>query len=556
MTAQSDSDFQQAFALRDSLKRSEGLGAAASKLEAMVSGDPTNHALKLNFGICLFELGQNRAAENLLAQLWSPECFYDLPEKWKEAVCKYYAYPISARNKRAAIDAITARLGLVSSEIARNLRWFAIAELTSPENLDKILEIAGKLDSEELRSVYERCSAANGLDAFHNMVEAAHLAESDLPAELNVMSLLYGEMANEPWRRELEQLLTKQALAPFDAYRIGLQAIQRLPADEAETLLQRFISWGEAFWACYRPLGILHEVTGDMRQALDAYHLASILELGTRGTDLSSLSRRDPGEVKISCITMCFNDAPLVRHYCASVMPHCDEIIVNDGGSNDGTIDQFNRVRLETGFPISVIQDRQRESRDRTLYNKDSYRKQGLGGALAFDGDRRRTSTLVAAQYDYILQADMDEFFPPFPNLKRVVAAAYGIDNFVGGQCEVLNERHFCDLYQHPRSALPTVFRRNRLHLYAGISSPDEYLSRADVPLTEWATKHMQTYLSYCYHFWHLKFLFDSSERAATELRLGPKCSVAARRGHPNFELIAKRDDSRAMPGARGLPLL
>lgn len=236
----------------------------------------------------------------------------------------------------------------------------------------------------------------------------------------------------------------------------------------------------------------------------------------------------------------------MVEAYCENIRPHCDELIVNDGGSTDGTIELFEKFSLETGFPIHIIRDQQASFRDRNLFNKDGYRSAGVGGVKGFEADRRRSTTLMLAKHDYVLLADLDDFFPRYPNLKSIVAGNYGIDHIAGSKREYINEFEYCDLYQERKSAMPTLFRRDRFHVFSGISELDEYLANMNHNLAIFATNFMNTAITRAYNFWHLKWLFDSSGKAQVEGHLGVKYSTSGIAERPDTTAILARARSRA----------
>ena len=101
-----------------------------------------------------------------------------------------------------------------------------------------------------------------------------------------------------------------------------------------------------------------------------------------------------------------------------------------------------------------------------------------------------------------------------------------------------IDDSTYCDLYQEKQSAMPTLFRRSRYHVYSGISESDEYLAHMRHDLAIFASKFMETFVTRAYNFWHLKWLFDGSRKAQFEARLGVKYSTAAISERPNTAAI------------------
>lgn len=543
-------DFDGVFAERDARKRSDGPEGCLEWMRERRAAVPNDPAVALNLGICLFELDRYAEARDILGPLVAAGT--QISDRWFHTAIEYYCASLRAlEGAAAAISYVFEALGRSPRppQAARaTLFSYAINNLLGPLELDRFAEEYGKRTSAfgitraAMRKLYEICSAVDRLDFFDEVFRG----EAGDAGERRLAAMLHENVENERWRMDFERLLADGAPAPFDAYRLALQATARLPAADVERALERLADLGEDYWPCLRPLGAFYEREGRLGQAIEAHHRASRCELQAQGRSLDVIRLVDPEEVKISCIALCFNDAPLIESYCHSVMPHCDEIIVNDGGSTDGSVETFERIAREADFPIHVIRDRQRGFRDRSIYTKDAYRSENLGGVDGFEADRRRTTTLMAASHEYILVADLDDYFPPFPNLKTIVAAAYGVDHFTGSKCELYDRESYWDLYQNPRSGIPTLFRRHRFHVFAGISGNDEYLSRLDRPLTELASLQM-TYLTKCYQFWHLKYLLDSTNRATIERHQGPRYSVAARADRPPNDLLDGRPAPRSI---------
>ncbi|WP_159728644.1 hypothetical protein [Methylosinus sp. Ce-a6] len=543
-------DFDGVFAERDARKRSAGPENCLEWMRERRAAAPNDPAVALNLGICLREAERHVEAREVLSPVVAAEA--EIPDRWFQTAVEYYCASLRAlEGSAAAISFVFEALGRLPRrpQAARAALFsFAITELLGPLEMDRFAEEYGRRTSAfgftraATRKLYEICSAVDRLDFF----EEVFRGEVGDAGERRLAAMLHETMDNECWRVEFEHLLAGGALAPFDAYRLALQAPSRLPAADAESALKRLVGFGEDHWPCLRPLGAFYEREGRLEEAIEAYRRASLCDLQAQGQSVDAIRCVDPEEVKISCIALCFNDAPLIESYCHAVMPHCDEIIVNDGGSTDGSVDIFERIAREANFPIHVIRDRQRGFRDRSIYTKDAYRSENLGGVDGFEADRRRTTTLMAASHEYILIADLDDYFPPFPNLKTIVAAAYGVDHFTGSKCELYDRDSYWDLYQDPRSGIPTLFRRHRFHVFAGISGNDEYLSRLDGPLTELAS-HQMTYLTKCYQFWHLKYVLDPRNRATIERHQGPRYSVAARADRPPADLLNGRPTPRAI---------
>lgn len=544
-----DKEFDQAFQKRDSLKNEKGLSFCLSEFELLFQTNHMHLPHVLNYGICLLETENYKEAEYILGELCKPETAQNISENWLFESLKFYTLAIKERSRLVATKAALERLRHFNRHNRGRVISHIIIHLTDHNNFANLVVSIEELENDfdlsdaALRKFYEIASSKNELTEFEKICGSRSSSHDN---ELKLISLLHGDFSapasldiRSRWRDVYAGLeKSRSKLSPFDAYRLSLQMHERLGPEMAEQEIQNLIALGEEYFACYWPLGALQEPLGDVAAASHSYSSAGRIEMLRENQPIENISPVDRSEVKISCIAISFNDAPLVETYCKMVRPHCDEIIVNDGGSTDGTIDLFHKFSKETGFPVHVIRDQQASFRDRNIFNKDGYRKAGLGGVKGFEADRRRTTTLLLAQHDYVLLADLDDYFPEFPNLKTLVSSNYGVDHIAGSKRELVDCDFYCDLYQNRQSALPTLFRRDRHHAFSGISGADEYLARLDHDMASWASKFMTTAISKAYHFWHLKWLLDPSQKTAAEPSLGVKSSVYGIKQRPDIKKI------------------
>lgn len=568
--------YELVFKIRDGIKNDAGVTACCEQMLQLDTQTPGDPAIQLNLGIALFENGQVPEAAAIFHTL-TTDAKEVLPKIWLEKAVAYLGLVHLKSGAQEAIRSVLNGMILLPSENRRNLIGFIVQHLVDTSSIQFLLQTlnvnqwAGNVEPTEARRLFELASAAGIATLFD---EFSNTVLGDME-EANLIRLLYYDISNLTWciglaklcngaldpaqahkarsrhgasgslRTALSFILPRKTaevdaeidLSQADAFQLGLQALSRLTFEEAEFLLLR-LTVGGRHWHCLRLLGQLHEATGDTEVALDFYHRASLAELGSRQISTDAIRKVAVADAKVSCIVISYNDALLVPSFCRSIQPHCDEIILNDGGSTDGTIEAFEQFGRENGFPVLIIRDSQKRNRERSLATKNSYRKKGFGGVLGFEADRRRTTTLLAAQHPYILLADLDDYFPPFPNCKSLVASSFGIDHFVGSKCELLTAEEFCYIKQRPDAQLPTLFRRDRTHYFGGPARKDEYLARLDKSIDELASHYMPIHVSYCYNFWHLKYVLDPSFRDFVAPELGPRFAVNRRSDRPDQSFL------------------
>jgi glycosyltransferase involved in cell wall biosynthesis len=532
-------DFHKLVALRDEIKLAHGLAQAAKVFTNLHNRFPTNE-VALNLAIALFEADDAAKAASILRSLMeADEGAFGHPG-YGALISLYFSWSVGRSDPKAAAQFLLERVAKNDPSSDRLLDVL-LTDFFDSEIHAHLQQLAtngasAQISSQAFRSLYEKLSAADSLPALISIIPILD-RDRVLTDELNKLAAIFGHLSKDEWPVVAETLATDHGITSQDAYLIALQAIERLPSEDAKALIDALARRGNEFHACDRVAATLLEISGRTEVAIDRHHTASTKEYAHRG-ETPSFKRMPLGEVRVSCIAISFNDGPLVEHFCRSIIPHCDEIIVNDGGSTDNTVEEFRRVAAETGFPIRVIEDVQHGNRDRTIFNKEGYRAKGQGGVLGFDADRRRSTTLMMAQHEYVLMADMDDYFPPHPNMKCLIAGAYGIEHFAGARLETISRGQFTVLQLGPVQGCPTLFKRHPHHVYAGVSFDDEYLSRLDRPLSELAATYMADYLTNCFNYWHLKFFLDPRNLKSVQNVLGPKHSSVYRYDKPVFAAI------------------
>lgn len=537
------------------MKAKQGVAACAAYFSKLFHERPEDAAVAINYGIALIENKERDRAEYVLGRLCAMNRPRLVNERLRYEAVKFYIFAIRDRDHTAALNAAFDRVSWFSRAQRDCLICEAITRVVDHRSFSYLMTWLAdpnfqiSFTNEAVRKFYEVASSVNRTDDFRKVIYNGR-SEYDIHA-IEITELLYrdfglayGESQDKYWSEIFYRIkdglgsAIKPYVGPFDAYRLSLQLPQRVGLSRAVEDINWLISLGDSYFHCYWPLGALREKQADLSGAVEAYHLAGKRELIATGQDANKSVCIPLDQAKITCIALSFNDAAMVEAFCRNIRPHCDEIIVNDGGSTDGTIDLFEKFSRDTGFPVHIIRDQQASSRDRNLFNKDGYRTAGLGGVKGFEADRRRSTTLMLAQYDYILLADLDDYFPMYPNMKTIVAANYGVDHIAGSKREYIDKFSYCDLYQDRHSAMPTLFRRSRYHVYSGISESDEYLAHMKYDLAIFATKFMETFVTKAYNFWHLKWLFDPSKKDEFESRLGVKYSSSAIISRPDTEAI------------------
>lgn len=592
-----DRDYEVVFHDRDAIKRRDGLSACETDFSHRFAKQPMDAAVALNYGICLLEMGKSSEAEDVLSGLCTPGDRLIVVQRWLLMACRCYAEAVRNRNNAIAAEEVISRFYLFDSDHQDQLSDFMLTHILTTENFDIITEFVLSLNTVKpfskwaVRRYCEISNAVNQQDKYRKIFKESKNPEIQI--EMDLLSLLYERFERKSdenpnslmntfesnvrtkfqkivntlgWPREQSNVvplnktddswtaLFERVVAagyeidPFDAYRLSLQLSERLGSTEAEKYIMRFTQLGEQYHACFWLLGALLEERSDTKRALAAYHAAVQGELQSHKLQNRDFPTVDISRVKISAIALSFNDVELVRHYCTMIVPHCDELIVNDGGSTDGTIEEFVKFSAETGFPVHIIRDRQANFRDRNIFNKDGYRSAGAGGVAGFEADRRRTTTLMVARHPYILIADLDDFFPRFPCMKTIVASSYGVESFAGSRRELIDENHYCDIYISSKSNMPTLFKRDAMHVFSGVSDPDEYLARLDEDLALRASDFMTTCVTRAYHYWHLKWIFDPRQRNNIERFLGPKSDVQGIRQKPDFAKIREIKKNSMQP--------
>lgn len=532
---------------RDEVKTASGLAAALDALERLWRvGSREDDAVVINIAICLFESNRFEEAAELLfpflVQGRHVGAFHDFaPNAVEIALCSMVRCgreadalrlleSLIAGNDRSGLKRLLGFVArLETSEAAFAAAWRCI--------LASGIEI--EIDGSTMTHLWGRCSALS-LPDLADAIEARigrRTHEFELAAR--VRRLIHRSADGECWQRFVDDLDLAGQIDPYDGYRIGLNLLGSGLGDATIPTMHRLADASPGCWALRRLIGVAYERQGRREQAAELYRRAAAEELRSRDLDVEAFPSRDARDVRISCIAISYNDEPLVRHFCNMVMAHCDEIVVNDGGSSDGTVEAFERFGAEHDFPVVVMRDRQHRNRARSLSTKDSYRKSGWGGVIGFDADRRRTLTLIEAKYEYILMLDLDDYLPPFINLKSLVAASYGIDHICGARLEVLGNGRYTTLRLGAEQAAPTLFRRDRHHVYAGVDSDDEYLAFADRDLAKWAMKGCRSFLSDGFCYWHLKYCLDGSSLHQVRASMGPDYDLMARYDRPLLSTLS-----------------
>lgn len=530
-------DFTTAFQLRDRLKNQYGLEKCEAVLEDLIAKFPNSDPIRLNSAICLVERAKHEAALARLNRVssaplnWQPQ--------WRKSYFFYKFVSQSYLNSTAAMNELASTLEALEPEARSDLLCGAImANRIIRNDLVRWGEIINAnascitFSESAIKKWFETCSSNNRVhlfEAFKARLSPEQLAY--LEPTFNLIDLLYGDTTDT----EFQHIVSAHKwpnISDHDRYIIAIRSLKLDNHSFAADLINAFIAERPNSFILRRAEGFLEELRGNSESARRSYHDASKLELSQTGIDARAISNVDPSQVRISCITMTYNEAPLVRNFCLSIMPHCDQIVVNDGGSTDETVAEFIRIREETGFNIIVQNDVQYTNRDRTIEKKNDYRSEGRGGILGFDASRRRTTSLLAAQYDYICMIDLDERLPAVPNLKNIVAAAYGAEHFAGVKCDIRDSKGYYEIKFNKHGAAPLLFKRQPSHMFGPhthVNGGDEYLTRADIPLTEFATQRMPLSLSNSFYIWHLKMLLDGRHKEHMDGRAGPVYPISAR---------------------------
>lgn len=405
--------------------------------------------------------------------------------------------------------------GLLPDEKSAVTKYIA-HELLSHKRISEAWDVlapfclSNKFDWLGTRRLLEYLSASGLTEQIHQIFDAARNDQLSIHGKRAAQSFaLTTARFESEWISAFADETAKQALSPLDSYRAAFQIPERADIQAGLAFALSQAQRGDDYWTCDRAAAAFFEAMGRTEDALDAHHRATVKEFRRQGIPEDLVKRRQIGDVKISCIVISYNDGPLVKAWCQMVAPHCDQIVINDGGSTDNTVELFEEWGRENNFDVCVIRDQQYGNHDRSLTNKNEYRWRALGGIAAFQPERRRTTTLIRADHEYILMLDLDDVVPPFPNMKTIVTGSYGVEIFLGWKGEIIPGDGYREIIHQPEIAGPILFKANKYYAYAGVASEDEYLARLDKDIRSWGSRFATKFASYCFSYWHLKFLFD-----------------------------------------------
>ena len=535
-------DIDAVFRLRHETKVATDVSRALEVLDELRARAGDTVAIAFNRALCLLEFGDVSAAHaefrGLIKDAGAPVRLGAFIVDGVELFLKTTADPVPAELVPAILEIarffnVDQRDRFLSFLLARD------AERTTFDLFWSVLDASqlpafGPTPAESTaRLFFSRSSSHDAEDRFKSALDSdprlASLRGSDGGT---LIELLHAD-EQEPsrWLATLRELADRKVFNNRDAMDLSLIAVSMIDDETAQSVIETIASQSNQNWGAMRVLGIIAERAGDRAAALRAYDRATRTELEVRCVDIPpALAGVRP---RISGIALSFNDAPLVSHFCHMISTHCDELVVNDGGSTDDTVACFKQFSAETGFPVHVIEDLQHGNRQRTIFDKEGYRERNLGGVLAFDADRRRTTTLVQAEGDYALMLDLDDYMPPFPNLKTLVEASPYVDHFAGARLEVIGSGHYTALHLGPTQACPTLFRRHPKHVYGGVDGGDEYLSRLDLGIAKWAMMAPHVFVTDCYNYWHLKHVLDGRMLPRVRRFMGPSYRIKQRWDRP-----------------------
>ena len=535
-------DSDAVFWLRHNTKVESDTPAALAALNALRARHGDTAALAFNCGLCLSELDEPAAAHAAFrTSLAAP----DAPAKLGAFIVDGAEFFLKTSVGAIPEDAATVILPVARyfnvDQRARFLTYLLSRDASRATfdlfwavfDISPLPAFTSPPAAGITRLLFARCSAHGAEDRFATALSDSRLSMLREGDDLTLIELFHGD-TQEPgqWLASLREVSQRTMLGNRDANDLSLIAMSTHDDDRARPIIEALAAQSRQNWGVMRVLGVMAERAGHRDDAMAAYDRAARCELEVRGIDVPPAAS-DGSPSRISGIALSFNDAPLVPHFCRMIAAHCDELVVNDGGSSDDTIAAFRRYSAETGFPIHVIEDVQHGNRERTIFNKEGYRDRNLGGVLAFDADRRRTTTIVQAEGDYLLMLDLDDYLPPFPNMKTLVQASPYVDHFAGARLEVIGNGHYTALHLGPNQACPTLYRRHRKHVYAGVNGGDEYLARIDLGIAKWAMMEPHVFVTDCYNYWHLKHVLDGRSLPLVRPSMGPSHRIKKRWDRP-----------------------
>ena len=541
-------DIEVVFALRHDAKVNGGLTAAYDAVESLVRGREESAAIAFNRGLCAYEIGDGETAH------WAFVRAITIAGASK-ALGRFSvdAIELAIGTATAPLDgkcqaAMTSLAGSFSGAEAVRLFEFVVSRISNDSLYDLLwtvieegaaygVDVLGDVD--RLRTFYEVCSARNDEDRCAAYLRRAGGETEPMRDHLEILNLIFNPAGDHAaWIGRVENLIARMPIGEHNASDVAIAAIGMASDEVSIPLLERLASQYPNSENLVRLQGVANERRGDRFGAIGCYQRAA--SLATPQNDGAEPSA--PRAASVSAIALSYNDGPLVRHFCRCIAPHCDELIVNDGGSTDGTVDLFRQFSEETGFPIFVIEDFQYGNRQRTMEQRDDYRLDGLGGVRAFEADRRRTTTLMQARGEFVLMVDLDDYLPPFPNLKTLVEASPNADRFAGSRAEPLGGGRYA-ITRPTRSdeARPVLFRRHPRHVYGGVGGADEYLARLDLGIRNRSSVADDIVLSQCFTVWHIGALLDDRLVNETRASKGAAHPLALRFDRPLMSALPLR---------------